>query len=87
MTNTRTYNNVGQLLQESYAGGPLGGWSVSNGYDSVLRRTVMVVLSNSTPLWTNQYMYDTASRLASVSDGVNSPSYTYLANSPLVSQI
>jgi RHS repeat-associated protein len=33
------------------------------------------------------YGYDNASRLSTVSDGTNNAAYTYLANSPLVSQI
>ena len=43
-------------------------------------------MSNATPIWTNVYTYDDASRLQSVSDGVNSANYTYLANSSLVGQ-
>jgi RHS repeat-associated protein len=84
---TLTYNDPGVLLSESHSGGPLNGWSVTNGYDAFMRRTNMVVLSNTTPLWTNVFSYDTASRLASVSDSANSASYSYLANSSLVGQI
>ena len=47
----------------------------------------MVVMSNTTPMWTNIFTYDTASRLTNVSDSANSATYSYLANSPLVSQI
>jgi RHS repeat-associated protein len=35
----------------------------------------------------NAYTYETANRLATVGDGTNSATYTYLANSKLVSQI
>ena len=34
-----TYNDQNQLLSESYTGGPLGGVSVTSGYDRLLRRT------------------------------------------------
>ena len=71
-----------QLLIETFS----DGLSLTNTYDQYLRRTNLVafgpgVLSHAI------YSYDTASRLASVSDGTNNATYTYLANSPLVSQI
>src|SRR5579863_3717613 len=47
----------------------------------------MKVVNGSTPLWTNTCAYDAASRLSAVSDGLNSATYTYIANSPLVGQI
>jgi RHS repeat-associated protein len=84
---TLLYNDPGLLLLETNSGGPLSGWSVTNGYDAFMRRTKMVVLSNTTPVWTVNYTYDNASRLATASDGTNSASYTYLANSALVGQI
>ena len=81
------YNDGGQVLSESYTGGPLGGWAVTNGYDAFLRRTNLVVLSNGTAIWTITNSYDAASRLAVIGDGTNSATYSYLANSSLVSQI
>jgi RHS repeat-associated protein len=86
VTTTLTFNDAGQQVLESYAGGPLNGISVSNGYDSYLRRTTITIRTGSTNL-TTTYGYDNASRLASVSDGTDSAMYSYLANSPLVSQI
>ena len=47
----------------------------------------MALCSNSVPLCRAIYGYDAASRLASVSDGTNSATYSYLANSPMVGQI
>ncbi len=68
-------------MSRSYIGGPLGGLSVTNGYDRYLRRANLSLLSSG-------YGYDAGSRLRSVSDGSgNSATYIYLANSPLVSQI
>jgi len=69
-------------LAENYSGGPLSGTGITNVYDQFLRRTNL-----SSVGLTNSYLYDSASRLHSVSEGTNSATYAYLANSPLVSQI
>ena len=87
MTETLTYNLANELLSESFSGGVLNGLVVTNGYDAKLRRTSLAALAGATPLVTTTYGYDNASRLQTVSDGSNSATYTYLANSPLVSQI
>jgi len=84
---TLTYNDAGSLLSESYTGGPLDGISVTNGYDTLLRRTKLAALFGPTNLSTVNYSYDAASRLATVSDATNTAGYAYLANSLLVSQI
>ncbi len=39
------YNDADELLSESYAGGTLAGLSVTNGYDCLLRRTNVSLLS------------------------------------------
>jgi RHS repeat-associated protein len=88
MTTTVAYNDAGQLLMETNSGGTLNGLSVTNGYDICLRRTNVTVLNPvSSILNRAAYTYDNASRLQTVSDGTNNATYTYLANSPLVSQI
>ena len=84
---TLAYNDAGQILSESYSGGPLNGLSITNGYDSLLRRTNNVVLNGGTILSTITNNFDAASRLQTISDGTNYGTYSYLANSPLVSQI
>ena len=84
---TLAYNDAGNVLAEVYSGGPLNGISITNGYDTLLRRTNLSTLNSTTPLLQTSYGYDAASRLLSVSDGTNSATYLYLANSPLVSQI
>jgi RHS repeat-associated protein len=84
---TLLYNDAGLLLSESYSGGPLSGLTVSNRYDSFLRRTTNGMWNGSAWLAQSRYAYDAASRLFSVSDGTNSATYNYLTNSPLVSQI
>jgi len=85
---TLTYNLAGGLLSEAFSGGPLDGFSVTNGYDAYLRRSNLAVVdSGSGQLTSTAYGYDNASRLATVSDGTNSAAYTYIANSPLVGQI
>lgn len=88
MTDTLTYNLANELLGESFSGGTLNGLSVTNGYDANLRRTILSALSFGSSLSSTTYGYDNASRLSSVSDGNNnSAAYSYLDNSPLVSQL
>jgi len=87
-TASYSYNLANQLLTESWSGGPLASLAVTNGYDIYLRRYILQSLYQTSLLSTNNFAFDAASRLATVSDGVgNSASYSYLANSPLVSQI
>ena len=87
MMDTLSYNLAGNLLTESFSGGPLNGLSVSNQFDNFLRRTNLSILGATTPSQT-AYGYDAASRLATVNDGNNDvAAYSYLANSPLVGQI
>jgi len=82
---TLAYNDAGQLLGESYSGGPLDGTAVTNAYDSFLRRASLAVSNQPSTLV--QFGYDNASRLQTVAAGGNTVAYTLLANSPLVSQI
>ncbi len=87
ITDTMTYNLANQLLGELYSGGILNGLSVTNGYDSDLRRTALAALTGSSQLLSAAYGYDNASRPSTVSDGTDNVTYSYLAYSPLVSQI
>ena len=82
-----TLDLAGDLLDEAYSGGPLSGLSVTNGFDTIMRRTNNVILNGSTVLCKVTNNYDTVSRLSVVSDGTNNATYSYLANSMLVSQI
>jgi len=90
-TSSLTYNDANELLTEAYsgAGSVLAGLSVTNGYDQFARRTNVVVLnSSSSVLVRATNSYDAVSRLAVIGDGgANFATYTYVANSPLVSQI
>ena len=86
LTATRAFNPAGQLLAESYSGGVLDGLSVTNGYDSLLRRSSLAALHNSSFLL-HTFGFDSASRVSAVSDGTNSATYAYLANSPLVDTV
>jgi RHS repeat-associated protein len=85
------YNNAGQQIRESYDNGTLNAYAVTNGFDQFLRRTNLVLLQGSTRLHRNVFGYDAASRLQKVADDTTatpySASYSYLANSPLISQI
>ncbi|MDE3100003.1 MAG: type IV secretion protein Rhs, partial [Verrucomicrobiota bacterium] len=88
ITDTLTYNLANEMLGESYSGGILNGFSVTNGYDADLRRFNVTALSGGSALQSTAYGYDNASRLSTVSDGDNdSATYSYVANSPLVQQI
>ena len=85
------YNTANELLSESFSGGTLAGLSVTNGYDQYLRRTNLAAQYSSTPFLQHSFCYDTASRLQTVTDNTTatpySATYSYLAKSPLVSQI
>lgn len=87
ITTTKTYNDAGQMLTESYSGGPLNGVTVTNTYDALLRRSHQEALQSATSLVLNTYGYDDASRLQSVTKGSDVAKYSYLANSPLVEEI
>ena len=88
ITDTLSYDLHNDLLGESYSGGILDGLAVTNVYDQCLRRTNLTAFSAGSPLLSDEYGYDNASRLASVTDASgNAATYSYLANSPLVSQI
>jgi len=81
------FNDAGQLLSESTSGGTLAGLSLTNSYDALLRRASLSLFANSQLLSSNAYAFDAGSRLQIVSDGLNSATYSYLANSPLVQDI
>jgi len=88
-TESLTYNSANQLLSET-----VNGVTVTNNYDSYLRRTNLSLLNPSSVLLASaSYAYDTASRLQTVSTldiglgTLDSATYSYLANSPLVGQI
>ncbi len=87
VTTSRAFNDAGQQLTESYAGGPLDGFSVNNGYDTLLRCNALSLNSQLQSLSTVSYAYDAASRLQTVTSGTETASYSYLANSPQVENI
>jgi YD repeat-containing protein len=82
------YNDVGELLSESYLGGPLNGLSITNTYDARLRRSRLAILNSpSAILASANYGYDQASRLLSVQSGSTVATYGYVPNSPLVASV
>ena len=90
ITDTLWYNLADQLLGETYSGGNVGGLAVTNIYDNYLRRTNVTVFNGTKAVAQENYSFDNASRLSTASDGTpnaDNAYYTYLANSPLVSQI
>ena len=56
---TNSYNLAGALLTDTFTGGVLAGLSITNGYDSLLRRTNLTALG-STLLARTVYGYDNA---------------------------
>lgn len=85
-TTTLTLHDSGLVTAETMSGGILGGYTLNNAYDSLLRRTGATAQAAATNIFSYTYTYDTASRLSSVGDGTRSATYAYLANSPLVEQ-
>jgi len=86
-THDLTLHDSGLVLLENNSSGLLSGLNITNAYDSRLRRTSLLFRTNSNTQFTHTYGYDAASRMTNVSDGTYSATYSYLANSPLVSQI
>ncbi|MCL5096851.1 MAG: RHS repeat-associated core domain-containing protein, partial [Candidatus Omnitrophica bacterium] len=89
ISTTLSYNEANQLLSESFSGGTLNGLSVEQTYDNMLRRTGVSAKQGAATLSSATYAYENdSSRLLSVTDSANnSATYSYIANSRLVSQI
>jgi len=86
ITTSLAWNEAEEILTEGYAGGTLGGFTLTSTYDAYLRRTNLSLNTSPTAIkMTNSF--DTASRLQTVSDGAYTATYSYLANSAMVSQI
>jgi hypothetical protein len=86
-TNYLVYHDSGLVLSVTNRGGPLAGLSITNGYDAFLRRSQLYFRTNGSPVFTNTYGFDAASRMTNLSDGTFSAGYTFLANSPLIGQV
>ena len=89
-TNTTTflYNNADLLISESFTAGFLNTYAVSNSYDALFRRSKNYLVAAGSVISSSTNSYDAASRLATVTDGtIATAVYSYLANSPLISQI
>jgi YD repeat-containing protein len=82
-------NLTRQPLHEACQGKTMWRWnsfSATNAYDSLARRNSLS-LSLQPSAISFSYAYDPASRLSGVTNGDLSASYSYLANSPLISDI
>jgi RHS repeat-associated protein len=82
-----TYNTFGQLEDEAYTAGLLNGLSLDRSFDSLARLSSLSALSVSSVLNQTGYSYDAASRLDTVTQGVNTATYAYVPNSPLVGSV
>ena len=86
-TRTLTYDASGQLKDEDYTAGLLNALGVHRTFDSLSRVNGLAALSASSAFNQVSYGYDAASRLDTVTSGVNSATYGYLANSQLVESV
>ncbi len=83
----KTYDLSGAQLGESWTAGTLAGLLVTNNYDHFLRRTNLAVQQSGTPKIQQSFAYDAASRMKTIVSSTNSFGCSYIANSPLISQI
>ncbi|MBL9170605.1 MAG: RHS repeat-associated core domain-containing protein [Verrucomicrobiales bacterium] len=83
------FTESGLPISEKGTAGTLNGLTITNQYDSLMRRSVVkaMVTSPATTLSSATYGYDPSGRLQGVTNGTFSANYSYLGNSPLVSQI
>jgi RHS repeat-associated protein len=82
-----TYNDADRPLTETIGGGTLGGWSVTNGYNVMLQRTIQSLLQSTTERQKALFGYDNAGRMSAVTNGLSTglrAAYGYLPNSSLI---
>ena len=84
-THVLIFDVHGDLLVETNNAGVLAGFAITNGYDFLLRRFALGLVTDASTLV--NYGYDGASRLIGVTNGGNTATYSYVANSPWVEQI
>jgi RHS repeat-associated protein len=82
-TNVITYDYAGRVINTACIAGLMSGIAVTNHFNSVYGRDFLKVAGTTTPL-TNQFTYDSYGRLVTVSCGIYSAAYGYLANSDLI---
>ena len=81
------YDSNNQLLSETNTSGALIGMNLRYTNDLYQRRTSLSLYGTNTALLNHAYAFDGASRMTNISDGMYQAGYSYLANSPLISQI
>lgn len=81
------YNVTGQVLAQTNSSGDLIGQNLRFTYDQYQRRTNHAWYATNTSLLSHSFVFDGASRITNVSDGTYQAGYSYLANSPLLSQV
>lgn len=82
-TRVPQYSAAGQFEGETITGGVLDGFSVATGYDSLLRKNAFSVSRGAGVLAATAWTYDALSRMESVTQGADSATSTYHANSSL----
>ncbi len=80
---TRSVATDGRLLSEHHDSGLLSGSSMTTDYDALLRRETFSTNTGG-PVFDVTWGYDGASRLSTVTSGSETTTYTYAANSGLV---
>jgi len=83
-THVLSHNGAGQLQSDQISGGLLDQVSVTNGYDSLLRRNSLQSIRNTATLVSQSYSYDTSSRLQTVTSGTQTATYAYHPDSGLL---
>ena len=78
-TTTLAFNDANELLSETYGGtSPLAGLTVTNAYDTCLRRNALVFQQSNNPLIQQSFGYDAASRLQTVTDAQQQRRHVFL---------
>ena len=82
-TRTLSVATDGRQLSESHDSGLMSGASITSGYDALFRRETSST-STGGPTFDVTWGYDGASRLSTVTSGSETATYTYAANSGLI---
>lgn len=77
------YSEAGQFEGETITGGLLHGFSVATGHDALQRKNAFTVSRGEEVLASTAWTHDALSRMETVTQGTDSATYTYHANSSL----
>lgn len=86
-TRTLSYHASGQLEDETYTAGALNGSVIDRSFDGYHRFGGVDAKSGAVTLSSSTWAYDEASRPHTITSGLNTATYTYHPNSPLVETV